>query len=294
MLLFTRDGTERQPNGKTDKGAPVFRSEKTCWRCGGLGGAEAWKHTGWTCFRCGGKGIDPNKLEEKLYTAEKLAKLNAAQEKRDEKKRIAREEAAQVEADRKVRERDEVLSRYADTIKRIRAAAPIKYNDSVDYDDEGVDPLEGESFLASIYRQITVQYRALTQAQEDALETVLTKIETEKARAAAADWIGHVNDKVELTLTLEKVVSWGEQYSFGGVTFLCIMRTPEGHKVLYKGSSPYSLGLETEYDSRTNMSSFKLGQTVRVKATIKEHARSKYNNERETYIARPKALETKA
>ena len=32
------------------------RVRETCERCGGAGGAEAWRHTGWTCFECGGHG----------------------------------------------------------------------------------------------------------------------------------------------------------------------------------------------------------------------------------------------
>jgi len=28
----------------------------TCHRCGGAGGAEKWRHTGYTCFQCGGAG----------------------------------------------------------------------------------------------------------------------------------------------------------------------------------------------------------------------------------------------
>jgi hypothetical protein len=35
-----------------------------CQRCGGAGGSDAWKYTGWDCFECGGKGyIDPLELE---------------------------------------------------------------------------------------------------------------------------------------------------------------------------------------------------------------------------------------
>jgi hypothetical protein len=31
----------------------------SCSRCGGAGGSEAWRHTGWTCYQCGGRGKWP-------------------------------------------------------------------------------------------------------------------------------------------------------------------------------------------------------------------------------------------
>lgn len=287
--LFTRAGVERQPNGKTEKGAPLFRSKKTCFRCGGAGGAEAWRHTGWTCYRCGGNGTDPNPLEEKLYTAEKLVKLNAAQAKRDEKKRIAREEAAAAEAARIERERDGVRAEYADLVARIRAAAPLKFTD--EFDEQGVDPLEGEGFLASIYRQLTVQFRPLSENQQSAIENVLAKIEAEQIRIKKADWVGVEGQRIEMTLTLEKVITFGDQYDFGGVTFMCIMKTPEGSKVIYRGKSPHSLGFASEYDRDAGGRVYPLNQTTTLVAMIKEHRRSTYNGEPETYIIRPKALE---
>jgi hypothetical protein len=32
------------------------RVVERCGRCGGAGGAEAWRYTGWTCFECAGQG----------------------------------------------------------------------------------------------------------------------------------------------------------------------------------------------------------------------------------------------
>lgn len=33
-----------------------FKSNNTCNRCGGAGGADKWVHTGRTCYQCGGSG----------------------------------------------------------------------------------------------------------------------------------------------------------------------------------------------------------------------------------------------
>lgn len=42
---------------KVDKnGSKHYRGMIACDRCGGQGGADAWKYTGWTCYKCGGTG----------------------------------------------------------------------------------------------------------------------------------------------------------------------------------------------------------------------------------------------
>ena len=67
------------------------RQIKTCTRCGGGGGSSAWAHTGWTCFDCGGVGHLGHKMVP-VYSAEKLAKLEAAAEKRQAKAAKKRQE----------------------------------------------------------------------------------------------------------------------------------------------------------------------------------------------------------
>lgn len=62
---------------------------KHCFRCGGLGGAEAWKHTGYTCYKCGGDG-GQRMVAETVYTreqyAKRTAKADAARKAREAKK----------------------------------------------------------------------------------------------------------------------------------------------------------------------------------------------------------------
>lgn len=80
---------------KTDKNGTKYYTEDTCRRCGGLGGADAWKFTGWNCYRCGGTGKDPNPEVIKVYTPEYEAKLQKQREKRFEKKMLARKAEAE-------------------------------------------------------------------------------------------------------------------------------------------------------------------------------------------------------
>lgn len=104
---FYRDGQEFVPGPfpfkQINDHAAETEESKTCFRCGGAGSSEAWAHTGRTCYQCGGSGNLGWKTV-KLYSAEKLAKLNATAEKRNtktaEKRRLRAEteEAARLAA----------------------------------------------------------------------------------------------------------------------------------------------------------------------------------------------------
>ena len=65
--LFTRHGGEYAGAVKFDGETPYFTQRKVCGRCGGRGGSDAWKFTGWTCYECGGSG-DKGIETVKLYT----------------------------------------------------------------------------------------------------------------------------------------------------------------------------------------------------------------------------------
>lgn len=95
MKWFDRDGNEfngkvEEINKKGDAGC-YYRYEP-CLRCGGTGGWRGWP--GYTCYRCedqtlivDGLRTDPKSpFKVKVYTQEKLDKLNAAYKKRYAKK----------------------------------------------------------------------------------------------------------------------------------------------------------------------------------------------------------------
>lgn len=86
---FYRDGRpallKKVIQDAADRGHVVLQDP--CHRCGGRGGSNHWP--GYTCFRCGGSGKEQPR-EAKVYTAEKLAKLEQAAEKRRAKKEEAR------------------------------------------------------------------------------------------------------------------------------------------------------------------------------------------------------------
>lgn len=105
---FTRDGapfpakvgacTYGRNDDKTGFGAYLPR---VCGRCGGLGGSDKWKHTGWTCYDCGGSGKGLPRFTP-AYTREQLDRLNAAQAKAQatrQRKAEAKRAQAAAEAD---------------------------------------------------------------------------------------------------------------------------------------------------------------------------------------------------
>tara|TARA_B100000315_G_C14596019_1_gene599431 strand:- start:19660 stop:20577 length:918 start_codon:yes stop_codon:yes gene_type:complete len=110
---FLRDGTVFNPDEKMGEALTLSRflssprqvnsttAEVTmatlCSRCAGQGGSNCWSHTGWECFKCRGKQTGPAK-KVKLYTKEKLVKLDATKALRDAKREAKNAEKAQAEA----------------------------------------------------------------------------------------------------------------------------------------------------------------------------------------------------
>lgn len=87
-------------------GTKYYEGYVTCDRCGGNGGSDAWKFTGWTCYKCGGEGRVLATWKE--YTPEYEAKLTARREKKNAAFRAQQEaELAKIEAERKAREEAE-------------------------------------------------------------------------------------------------------------------------------------------------------------------------------------------
>lgn len=89
---------------KIDKnGSKHWEGLIPCDRCGGQGGADAWKFTGYTCYKCGGRGLVESKWIER--TPEYQAKLDAMRAKRNAKKMAEFEaECAKIKAERESNE----------------------------------------------------------------------------------------------------------------------------------------------------------------------------------------------
>ena len=65
-------------------GTKYYGGMADCPRCGGVGGANCWKLSGWTCYQCGGKGKVYVEWSER--TEEHQAKLDAKRAEREAKR----------------------------------------------------------------------------------------------------------------------------------------------------------------------------------------------------------------
>ena len=251
--LFNRAGTERTPNSTTGKA--TFSYVGRCNRCGGQGWAEQWRHTGLKCYDCGGSG-QGKVATEKLYTAEKLAKLNAAADKRSAIKAAARaaQEAA-IQAERDARRAAFLVSEAA-TIARIDALA------------------SRDDFFAGFRESFIERAQAPTPRQIE----VIDKAEARYAAKDAGRYVGKTGDRVILTIKAERVIDITIRESNGyapyGLRLMYLCRDENGNRIVYRGNS-HAMPDE--------------GETVTIKATVAEH--SEYQGEHQTMIQRPKAVE---
>lgn len=253
--LFSRDGTQRTPNAIAD-GKPVFTYIDTCNRCGGAGGADKWQHTGWRCFDCGGSGKGATQ-KLKLYTAEKIAALNAAADKRNAIKaeKIAAKQE-QIEAERAAR-RQQFMTVNADFIARLQSLCGI-----------------GGDFWNTLYTDMMA--RAVDPSPRQ-VEIVDAEISRRVAKAASV-CIGNIGERVTFHISTEKVIDitfrqGTNGYAPYGSRYMFLARDAAGNRIIYKGNGDFP----------------NEGESAIIKATVIEHA--EYKGEAQTIINRPKMIE---
>ena len=212
--LFYRNGLEVQGTVYADGKRRYVFEARCCSRCGGQGGAEAWKHTGYTCYQCGGNG-GRYKADVTVYTADQLAVLNARQEAKEAKK-LAAVKAAQEAAD----------AAFDAAYPEIVAKLALVANPS----DFILDVVaKGRKFGVLTERQI----EALNTALDREIDRAAQKIE----KAATAQHIGTVGERRDFTLTLAHVHEFEGAF---GYVYIHILNDEAGNVVIYKGSKRLS------------------------------------------------------
>lgn len=218
----------RGPKGMPE--SPRFTEKpSTCMRCGGQGGHEGWKFTGWTCYRCGGSGKDPKHLDYKVMLEEAspewsefasayIEKLDAAAEKRRAKK-----EAKRVA---EVKERDDRVVSMIESNEVLKKAVAA-----------GEKLAEADSFAAGVLE--TVQLKGfVSEKQEAIIERGLESIAKRAAEKAAERPV--VEGRIEIS---GKVLTtkWQESEQWGS-TLKMLVRDDRGFKVW--GSVPSAISVE--------------------------------------------------
>jgi hypothetical protein len=234
---------------RSEDGKPFYRYQAPCSRCGGAGQSEKWRRTGLTCYDCGGNGRGPI-CAEPLYTAEQLARLNAAADKRAAKKAA---KAAAAEAER----RAPFLAwseANAHVLAQVRAHGPANLVERLDVD--AARSVISPGWILDV-----------------AIVSALREFAKADAKAASVH-VGRVGDRQDLQLTCEKLLDYSER-SRGYLVrafYIALMRDSEGNRIVYRGGNP-PLGE---------------GQQGRFRVTIKEHGER--DGELQTVIQRAKSI----
>jgi hypothetical protein len=232
-MLFTRQGQEFQGQHQTDtKGAAFFVRERICGRCGGAGGSDKWKHTGWTCYDCGGSGRRGTETV-KLYTADKLAKLNATAAKREEKRLAAIRTKQQIEATAKAARTADFEREHGELLAAAEALAGKDW-----FVDELAEKARRNSYMS--------------EKQAEALAAAVAKIVAREAAKAASVHVGNIGER--LTLNVSVVNHTMVQTDFGTMHIVA-MRDAAGNKLVSKGKF-----------------SAERGDNMTIKGTVKDHS----------------------
>jgi uncharacterized protein (DUF433 family) len=252
---FFRNGTtgpEVSPD-KIVRGGYSFitHEQRTCARCGGSGRLSCFNHVeAGICFMCFG---DPTKMrwieavKNTTYTAERLAKLQAAQEKREATKREKKLAAvrAEVEAQRPLLDRinaiaEEVLVRAKQDDDRERESLAS---------DAGVAIRNGRE-----HGEINLA-KWVTEKRVAALETMVAKMREDAAKVAHAPVIIGGKRTIEGTLISTKSVAnnFGYRTTY---TLKMLLADADGNK--YWSTVPAALTYET----------LERGTRIRVSATV--------------------------
>lgn len=193
---------------------PVWTAGKTtytlvskyCSRCGGKGGAEHWKHTGFTCFKCGGTG-GHYKTDEAVYTAQALATMNDRADAKAAKK--AAQITAKAEAAKAAFE-----SQYADLVALV---ATLK---------------NPSDFIDNVFEQ-GIKKGALTDRQIEAVKVAVERGTKKATEAGSSQHVGQIGDRLTLPLTVVFVTSYDTAF---GTCFVTILNDIEKNVLVYKGN----------------------------------------------------------
>lgn len=261
-VWFTRNGIEYTGKAAITltkvAGAAYFKQPRVCGRCGGAGGADKWAHTGWTCFQCGGSGKSGTE-KVKLYTADKLAKLDASSVKRHAKKEAALDVIRQAKADAERAGFAAWYARSADWVAEVKKVLPWLTDSEF-------------SFVHGVYlAKVEMSFTPSEAMDEKTVEIVQRAANRQRAKEDSR-YLGDRGDKVTFT-GKAKELYYRPAENYGWSPLFIYSFKGDGFTVIYKGSK-----------------SFRDGETYSIKATIKELAEYK-DGTKQTIIQRPTILQ---
>lgn len=262
---------------RTDKNGTIHQVVETnCNRCGGAGGHEVWKFTGYKCYKCGGSGrmIDTNKI----YTPEHEEKLRIRREKRHQKK-----------------------------IEEIKAKASERNKEKLvewGYDKEFIYMVLGDTFpiredlkeKGAFYISLLGWYFAEKPSDYQTAEIMVSRLiwfndlgevyrkddeeiiqfikNVRLENEYQSQYVGEVGERIEIELNFIAGF-WLESYNHYGSPCINKMKDQQGNIFIWK------TGRNLRHDVNEE-------GKVKLKATIKEH--SDFREEKQTILTRCKVL----
>jgi hypothetical protein len=250
--LFYRDGrlVPEQNLPKVKLGASGtsggITSHGPCGRCGGQGGSEAWKFTGYTCYRCGGQNSMSREVyTAKVYTAKRLEQINRAADAKAE--RAAVRQRAEVRAKRLAFIRWAKL--HGKLIGRILTHAKP----------------EGADFISDLAGKLH-RHWILSDAQLAAAERVVDAREQRIEQDKASRHVGNIKDRIDFEGIVEFVTYREGHY---GTTTIVKFRDLDGNVFTWFASG------YLQYNK---------GDRVQVRGTVKKH--DEYKGVKQTVLTR--------
>ena len=273
---------------RTDKNGTKYFADYTCPRCGGHGGSDAWRYTGWTCYKCGGTGKLETPRIIKQYTPEYaaiLAEKRAAKARRQEENRRAKSGEYNKEF-LKRNEFDETGVTYCAVgntyeIKDQLKAAGFKFNSflgwhKAEYDDNfRVAPVKIEDCVEEN------EFGEYTGFNYGVVEMLKAINENVTRKTSVSEYVGEVGDKITIEVAEFKALyeKSGPTPWISGSTVYRIVDNNGNIYIWATGS------LLHEHFWRSNGDEVDAVANT-IKATVKEH--KEYKGERQTVITRGK------
>lgn len=275
---------------KVDRNGTQYFMDDTCPRCGGAGGSDAWKYTGFTCYECGGSGHSRPRVI-KVYTPEYEQKLRdrrmRAQEKKDAK---LREEAPA--------KNREFFARYGlsedgkawailgdtfavkDALKELgcRFRAGLGWYSSAPLDGYKVlEMTADEMFETDIYGAY------IPEVSESAAKKIKAANDSLTRETDTSEYLGEIGKKIIVDVTLDRINHYTLEYCRWGSTMSIIsFLDKDGNTIVWKTGTVFS----REVDGVCKPC--EIGDKLTILATVKEH--SVYRGRKQTVVTRVKAV----